>query len=216
MRLVPATQNASGQFQIPDPSTDLSAFLDVHQALTRVITTTLTQAETDQDPYAVADEPNAPLKFGSAWRSAEIGAATDGDKITFPDTSFASYGGKSFMSGIAPVPETGESMYQIVQDGKIPALVNAQPTAVPCVNRILLAAANTGGTWAPPSFAIGPEGGDAILVIDLCLDIAKAVQVAGESALAPNGAIFVALQWADIDDLAHMRTDQESELHSAQ
>ena len=217
MRLVPATQNASGQFELPDPTKDLPAFLDVHQSLTRVINTTLTQAQMAQDSYSIADEPNPTLKFGPAWRSAEIGAATDGTKISFPDTTFASFGGPSFMNGITPVPETGESMYQIVQDAKIPipALVNAQPTAVPCVNRILLAAANTGGTWAPPSYALGPAGGDAFLVVDLCLDLAKPVPVGGKTALGPNGAIFVALQWADTDDLAHMRTDQQSKLHSA-
>ena len=216
MNLVPQTRNAEGQFEIPDPGTDLAGYLSVHQALSRVIDATLAQAAVGADPYSIADSPHRALQFGGDWRSAEVGLRTDGKQLSFPDgSSYASFGGKSFLSGIEPAPGTSDTMYQIpnAQTGEPSALVNAQPTALPCVNRLLLAAANSGGFWAPPTYALGPEGGDAFLIVDLCIDLANPTTIGDQSVLGPAGSLFVALQWADSDDLDHMRTDQESHLH---
>jgi hypothetical protein len=214
MDLVPELRNADGKFEIPDPRTDVDGFMQAHQALTRVVNTTLVQAALATDPYQIANNPHEPMTFQPAWRSAEVGAGTNGEDVSFPDGTYASYGGKSFLTGIEPVPGTSSTMYQITREnGDVRALVNAQGTNVPCVNRLLLAEANTGGTWSPPTYALGPEGGDAFLVIDLCVDITQVVTTDPQRLLGPNGALFVALQWADTDDLAHMRSDDETGLH---
>ena len=48
MRLVPELKNARGQFEIPNPKTDLKKFLLVHHALTNVIEAALLQAAVKQ------------------------------------------------------------------------------------------------------------------------------------------------------------------------
>lgn len=213
MDLIPSLRNSEGKLQFPDPAVDLQAFYDVHQALTRAINTALTQSEMATTPEDAASRAHAPLTFGAEWRSAEVGVATDGRKITFPDTRFSSYGGASFLSGITPIDGTGGSFYKVVQpDGSISALVNAQPTNLPCVNGILLAEETSAGTWMPPSYALGPEGGEAFLIVDLCVDLASPVPN-DQELLEPSASLFVAIQWADIPEFAHMRTDQQSIMH---
>ena len=215
MKLVPQTIGPDGKFQIPDPGTNLPEYLEVHQALSRLIDMAITRAEMSQDPSEVAENPHGRLGFSPDWRSAEVGIGTDGKTLSFPDGEhFASFGGKSFLTGIVAAPGTGETMYQ-VKDGKggITALVMPQPTALPCVNRLVLAAANTGGTWMPPTFALGPEGGDAFLIVDLCVDLAAPVSDPVGTRLAPNAELFIAIQWADTEELSHLRTDQKAHNH---
>ncbi len=216
MELIPSLRNAQGQFELPDPGQDLQAFYDVHQALTRAIDVAISQSEMATTPQEAASQLHTALTFGSEWRGAEVGASTDGTRITFPDQTFSSYGGPSFLSGIRPIEGTGGSMYEVVgTNGKIGSLVLAQPTNLPCVNRIILAEESSGGTWMPPSYALGPEGGEAFLIVDLCVDLADPVSVDGQALLAPGASLFVALQWADIPAFAHMRTDQESIMHKS-
>jgi hypothetical protein len=211
MELMPSLRNDDGKLEFPDPGTDLQGFYDVHQALTRAIDVALTQAQGATTPQEAASQLHETLTFGPQWRSAEVGASTTGTLIYFPnDGRFASYGGTSFLSGIRPIEGTGNSMYEVVDpEGNIGSLVLAQPTELPCINRILLAEESSAGTWMPPSYALGPEGGEAFLVVDLCVDLAD---IHGD-VMAPGASLFVALQWADIPEFAHMRTDQESLMH---
>jgi len=215
--LIPSLRNAEGQFQLPDPRTDLQGFYDAHQAITRAIEVALVQSQMATTPGDAAAAPHQTMTFGAKWRSAESGVSTDGSTITLPENGgrFAAFGGPSFLSGIAPIAETGDSVYKVVEsDGSISALVAAQPTNLPCVNRIILAEESSGGTWMPPSYALGPDGGPAYLIVDLCVDLANPVP--GEQLLAPGASIFIAMQWADIPDFAHMRTDDRSIMHTHQ
>jgi hypothetical protein len=148
--LIPSLRNAEGQFQLPDPRTDLQGFYDAHQAITRAIEVALVQSQMATTPGDAAAAPHQTMTFGAKWRSAESGVSTDGSTITLPENGgrFAAFGGPSFLSGIAPIAETGDSVYKVVEsDGSISALVAAQPTNLPCVNRIILAEESSGGTY---------------------------------------------------------------------
>jgi hypothetical protein len=211
MTLIPSLRNVDGLFQIPDPSTDLQGFYRVHQSLTNAISVALIQSQVQVDPRQAALNTYEPLTFGPDWRSAEVGVNTSGR-----DTDFSSaYGGQSFLSGIVPVSDSGGIFYQVVNEtkGTVSSLVSPQPTTLPCVNRILLAEETSGGTWMPPSFALGPEGGEAYLIVDLCVDLANPGKAGGVSVLTPSASLFVAIQWADIPAFAHMKTDQQSVMH---
>lgn len=211
MDLIPSLRNANGQFQIPDPNTDLQGFYKAHQSLTNAINAALAQSDMQQSPAQAAQNIHEPLTFSPNWRSAEVGVNTSGRA-----TDFASaYGGQSFLSGIVPVDGSGGAFYQVVNSTKstVSSLVSPQPTSLPCVNRILLAEETSGGTWMPPSFALGPEGEDAYLIVDLCVDLADPGKVAQVPVLTPSASLFVAIQWADILEFAHMKTDQESVMH---
>ena len=215
MRLVPQLKNKDGKFQIPDPVQNPKAFLDAHTSLTNVIEIALAQATTHENPYLVSNLGHTPLKFGSAWRSAEVGLQTNGQVLSFPDNNqFASYGGVSFMSGITPLKQGAGYYYSISKpDHSIPALVYVQPTLLPCVNRVDLAAANTVGSWLTPTYVLGTVQGDAYLVIDKCLDLGHSITEHGNQYLAPNAILFSAMQWADTDELKHMRTNQKAHTH---
>ena len=215
MRLIPQLKNKEGKFQIPDPGKNAKTFLEVHSSLTTIIEMALAQANTDEDPYQVSKLHLAPLTFGSAWRSAEVGVQTDGKKISFPDQGqFASYGGVSFMSGIKQIDQGAGYYYSINKpDGSIPALVYIQPTILPCVNRVDLAAAKTVGSWLTPTYALGTTQGQAYLVIDKCLDLGNVMLKQGQHYLTPNAILFAAMQWADINELKHMRTNQKAHVH---
>ena len=89
------------------------------------------------------------------------------------------------------------------------SLVSAQATNLSCVNRLLLAEASAGGLWVPPSYAIGPEGGDAFFVVDLCLENLAVT----DEKIAPGASLFIAFQWADIPAFSHMQTEQKSIMH---
>lgn len=101
-------------------------------------------------------------------------------------------------------------------DGSCPAIVYAEATLLPTVNRITLAAANTGGTWQPPSYALGNAKGEAWLIIDKCVDVALTGQAAGTSVLIPNAELFAAIHWADTPEMAHLRTEEPAHNHGGQ
>ena len=129
MRLVPQLKNKEGKFQIPDPVRDPKKFLDVHTSLTNIIEIAMAQANITANPYQISGQGNTPLKFSSAWRSAEVGIQTNGQEVSFPDGNhFASYGGVSFMSGITLLKQGADYYYSINKpDHSIPALVYVQP-----------------------------------------------------------------------------------------
>ena len=215
MRLIPQLKNAQGKFEIPNPKKELHKFLIVHQTLTNVIEMALTQSYLQGDPYQLAHSQQVSLNFSPSWRSAEIGVMTDGKMTSFPDgDSFASYGGESFMNGVTPVDGTSKVFYKVAKpDGTIPALVYAQPTTLACVNRLVLAGANTAGTWIPPSYVLGTKEGKAYLIVDKCVDLGLVSSANGVKRLMPNGEVFVAIQWADTATLAHMRTNDKAHTH---
>ena len=215
MRLVPQLKNKDGKFQIPDPVKNPKGFLDVHTSLTNIIAIALAQAGTNGDPYLVSGSGFKPLRLGSSWRSAEVGLQTNGRELSFPDDNkFASYGGVSFMNGITPLKEGAGYYYSINKpDHSIPAIVYVQPTLLPCVNRVDLAAANTVGSWLSPTYALGTAEGDAYLIVDKCLDLGHVVTQHSQQYLAPNAILFSAIQWADHEELKHMRTNQKGHVH---
>ena len=215
MRLVPQLKNADGKFEIPNPKTDLNKFLVVHQSLTNIIEAALVKASINVDPYAISSMPQTSLSFGPKWRSAEIGAKTDGRVVGFPDNGkFAGYGGESFLTGLAPMAETHGSFYQINKpDNSIPAIISAQPTLLPCVNRLMLAAADTAGTWMHPSYALGTKDGKAFLIVNKCIDLGLSNNTGGKNSLLPNAELFTAIQWADIPEFAHMKTTDQCHQH---
>jgi len=98
-------------------------------------------------------------------------------------------------------------------DGTVPATVYAEPTILPCVNRIVLAAANSGGFWQSPSYAVGDEKGEDWLIVDKCVDVAQAATGNGPQRLIPNAELFTAIHWADMPAMEHMRTDEKGTHH---
>jgi hypothetical protein len=215
MRLIPQLRNAKGQFEIPNPGTNLQNFLRAYQSLIEVIETALVQANEKRDPYSISKETQVRLSFAPNWRSAEIGVMTDGKVVSFPGKGhFASYGGESFLKGIIPMEGTANTFYQVSKpDGSVPAIICAEPTALPCVNRLVLAAANTAGIWMYPSYALGTKDGKAFLIVDKCIDLGVAKTRNGTRQLMPSAELFTAIQWLDTPDLSHMRTTEKGHQH---
>ncbi len=215
MRLVPQLRNAAGKFEIPNPKTDLQKFLLVHHALTNTIKAVLLQATLKKDPYQISNSPQIMLSFPLNWRSAEIGLMTDTKTISFPDDGcFAAYGGISFLSGVSPAPGTGGAYYQVSKpDGTVPALVYAEPTVIPYVNRVFLAGANTAGIWMPPSYALGDKNGKAFILVDKCIDLGLAENNNGTDHLKPSGLLFTAIHWAETPELSYMNSNDKTHCH---
>ena len=214
MKLVPQFKNADGRFQIPDPTKNLAAFLAAQQGLSNAIDMILTQANAGGDPYRASTDRHAPLTFGAHWRAAEVGIRTDGKTIGFVDAGFASYGGPSFLEGLTRVEKSEGVFYAIAAGGGFPALVYPMPTALPCVNRLTLAADNTVGSWPTPTYALGPgAGGEAFLIVNICQDLGKPATVGGQPVLSPNGELILAFQWADTPDMAAFKTEQKAHRH---
>jgi hypothetical protein len=213
MRLVPQLKNADGKFQIPDPGKDLAAFLAAQQGLANAIDMLLARANLEADPAQASTQRHPPLRFGSHWRAAEVGIKTDGKTIGFVDPEFASYGGASFLEGLRPVEESKGVFYVIDSGGALPALVYPMPTALPCVNRLTLAAADTVGSWPTPTYALGAPGGEAFLIVNICQDLGRPITVGGQAALAPNAELILAFQWADTPDMAPFKTEQKAHQH---
>ena len=216
MRLVPQFRNADGRFQVPDPTNDMVAFLAAQQGLSNAIEMILAQVNIAGDPYKASTARNAPLTFGAHWRAAEIGIRTDGKTIGFVDPEFASYGGTSFLEGLRPIEKTNGVFYVIESDGGFPALVYPMPTALPCVNRLVLAADNTVGSWPPPTYALGPAaGGEAFLIVNICQDLGKAISMGADdqTVLSPNAELILAFQWADTEVIIKYLAYQKAHSH---
>ena len=219
--LIPSLRGAGGRLQLPDPGADLAAFFAAHQALTRSVDVALTQSVLTTTPKLAAAKPFPALTFGPNWRSAELGLTTNGTAAAFIEgngTAFTSFGGPSFLTGITPVPGTQNSFYQVIDpaNSKVAALVTTAPTNLPCVNQVLLSQVASSGTWMPPSYALGPKGGDAFLIVDYCVDLAQAAPSATSQqiVMVPGASLFKAIHWADTPAFAHMATGQMSIMHN--
>ena len=209
MRLIPQF-NVNGQFTIPDPNADLPKFLSAQQGLSNAIDMILARENMSQDPSSVGSRPSRPLIFASHWLASEVGIETDGTNLSSPEPGgkFGGYRVQSFLTGLMPVPLSQGSMYAIRQSNPTyHALVYPMPTSHPCVNRLVLAANNTAGTWPAPTYALGRYQLDnnglpmrdkpliAYLIVNICLDLGESAAINGESVLRPNAMIIVAFQW---------------------
>ena len=195
--LVPGFRDARGRFHVPDPTEDPKAFLKAQQTLTILID----QAESQALNRLTSNEVErrlrgTPTRLPPSWRSSEIAVRTDGQTARCADQGphCASYGAASFLNTLEPVEGLEKTFYRsVAADGSVPALVYLQPTAVPSVSRILLAAANSAGIWLPAAYALGPAGGDAFLIVNNCLDLAKA----DNGSLKPGSMLVAAVQWVE-------------------
>jgi hypothetical protein len=208
MRLVPQF-NVNGQFTIPNPNSDLQTFLSAQQGPSNAIDMIVAQENISQNPSSVGGLPSRPLVFASNWLSSEVGIQTDGANISSPEAGgkFGGYRVKSFLTGLAPVPLSQGSMYAIKQSNAYPALVYPMPTSHPCVNRLVLAAADTVGSWPTPTYALGRYQLDsngqpmrdkplvAYLIVNICLDLGKPAVVNRQSVLRANAMIILAFHW---------------------
>src|SRR5438128_8280819 len=111
-----------------------------------------------QNPSNVGSLPSRPLIFASNWLSSEVGIQTDGTNLNSPESGgkFGGYRVQSFLTGLTPVPLSQGSIYVIKQSNSTyQALVYPMPTIHPCVNRLVLGAYNTVGSWPTPTYALG-------------------------------------------------------------
>jgi hypothetical protein len=209
MRLI-SRFDVNGRFTIPDPNTDLQTFLSVQQGLSNAIEMILAQENMSQNPSIVGSLPSRPLVFSSSWLSSEVGMQTDGTNLNSPEPGgkFGGYRVQSFLTGLTPVPLSQGSIYVIKQSSPTyQALVYPMPTSHPCVNKLVLAAGNTAGSWPTPTYALGRYQLDAnglpmrdkplmtYLIVNICLDLGKPAVINRKSVLSPNAMIILAFHW---------------------
>ncbi|MET3843739.1 hypothetical protein [Bradyrhizobium sp. OAE829] len=209
MRLIPQF-SANGKFTIPDPNTDLQTFFSAQQGLSNAIDMILAQENISQNPSDVGSLPSRPLTFASNWLSSEVGIQTDGTNLSSPEKGgkFGGYRVQSFLTGLTPVPLSQGSIYAIKQSKPTyPALVYPMPTSHPCVNRLVLGAYNTAGSWPTPTYALGKYQLDnnglpmrdkplvTYLIVNICLDLGKSATIKKQWVLRPNAMIILALHW---------------------
>ena len=195
--LMPAFRDGLGQFRVPDPTKDPQSFLKAQQTLTMLIDQAESQALNRLSPKELKRRLSGePTRLPPTWRRSEIAVRTDGQTADCvdPGPDCSAYGSASFLNRLEPVEGLERSFYRSVSDdGAVPALVYLQPTAVPSVSRILLAAANSAGVWIPAAYALGQQGGDAFLIVNNCLDLAQE----DNGVLKPAAMLVAALQWVD-------------------
>jgi hypothetical protein len=106
------------------------------------------------------------------------------------------------------VPLSQGSIYAIKQSNPTyPALVYPMPTSHPCVNRLVLAAGNTAGSWPTPTYALGGYQLDSdgvrmrdkplitYLIVNICLDLGEPALIDQQPVLRPNAMIILAFHW---------------------
>lgn len=195
--LLPSFRDTNGHFKVPDPTENAQAFLTAQQTLTILIDQAESQALNRLKPTELKKRlAKAPTRLAARWKRAEIAVRTDGRTQSCADDgpNCAAYGSDSFLNTLEPVEGLGESFYRSVNaQGEAQALVYVQPTAVPSVSRLLLAAANSAGAWIPAAYALGPAGGEAFMIVNNCLDLAQETN----GALKPSAMLVAALQWVD-------------------
>src|SRR5262245_674917 len=209
MRLIPQF-NVNGQFKVPNPTTDLQAFLSAQQGILNAIDMILAQENISQTPSQVASIQSRLLVFASNWLASEVGIQTDGTNLNSPEPGgkFGGYGVRSFLTGLTPVPLSQGSIYVIKQSNPTyQALVYPMPTSHPCVNKLVLAAGNTVGSWPAPTYALGRYQLDSkglpmrdkplmtYLIVNICLDLGEPAVVNRQSVLRPNGMLILAFHW---------------------
>src|SRR6266511_1420803 len=184
-----------------------------------------------QNPSNVGSLPSRPLIFASNWLSSEVGIQTDGKNLNSPESGgkLGGYRVQSFLTGLAPVPLSQGSIYVIKQSNPTyQALVYPMPTSHPCVNRLVLAAGNTAGSWPTPTYALGRYQLDnnglpmrdkpliTYLIVNICLDLGKSSVInrpalisdaKGQSAAMIHASSVLGVSDANIenDGLAHRR-----------
>ena len=195
--LLPSFRDIKGRFKVPDPTENAQAFLTAQQTLTILIDQAESQALNRLNPTELEKRlAKAPTRLPARWKRAEIAVRTDGRTQSCADDgpNCAAYGSDSFLNTLEPVEGLGESFYRSVNArGEAQALVYVQPTAVPSVSRLLLAAANSAGVWIPAAYALGPAGGEAFMIVNNCLDLAQETN----GVLKPSAMLVAALQWVD-------------------
>src|SRR4029078_6466021 len=142
------------QFTIPDPNADLQRFLSAQQGLSNAIDMILSPENVSQNPSDVGALPSRPLMFASNWLSSEGGIETDGTNLSSPEPGgkFGGHRVQSVLTRLTPAPLSQGSIYVIKQSNPTyQALVYPMPTSHPCVNRLVLAADNTVGSWPLPA-----------------------------------------------------------------
>ena len=209
MRLLPQF-NVGGKFTVPDPNADLPRFLSAHQGLSNAIDMILAQENVRQAPATVGSLPSRPLTFAGNWLASEVGLETDGTTLSAPEAEgkFGGYRVRSFLTGLAPVPLAQGTIYAIKQaNPTYPALVYPMPTSHPCVNRLVLAAGNTAGSWPSPTYALGRYQLDndgrpmrdkpliTYLIVNICLDLGASASINQQPVLRPNAMIILAFHW---------------------
>ncbi len=209
MRLIPQF-GVNGKFTIPDPNSDLQTFLSAQQGLSNAVAMILAQENISQNASDVGALPSRPLILASNWLSSEVGIQTDGTKLNSPESGgkFGGHRVQSFLTGLTPVPLSQGSIYAIKKSNPTyQGLVYPMPTSHPCVNRLVLAAGNTAGSWPTPTYALGRYQLDnnglpmrdkplsTYLIVNICLDLGKAAVANKQSVLRPNAMIILALHW---------------------
>lgn len=196
-RLMPSFRDTKGHFNVPDPTSDPQAFLTAQQTLTILIDQAESRALNRLSPDQLQRRLSGkPTRLPEQWKRSEIAVRTDGRTQSCADEGVdcSAYGSASFLNNLEPVEGLERTFYRSVNaQGDAQALVYLQPTAVPSVSRILLAAANSAGVWIPAAYALGPEGGDAFLIVNNCLDLAEAEN----GILKPAAMLVAALQWVN-------------------
>jgi hypothetical protein len=139
-----------------------------------------------------------------------VGIQTDGTTLSSPEQGgkFGGYRGQSFLTGLTPVPLSQGSIYAIKQSNPAyPALVYPMPTSHPCVNKLILAADNTIGSWPTPTYALGRYQLDsnglpmrdkplvAYLIVNICIDLGQSAAVNRQPVLRPSAMIILAFHW---------------------
>jgi hypothetical protein len=170
----------------------------------------LAQENISQNPSNVGSPPSRPLIFASNWLASEVGIQTDGKNLNSPEPGgkFGGHRVRSFLTGLTPVPLSQGSIYVIKQSNPTyQALVYPMPTSHPCVNRLVLGAGNTVGSWPTPTYALGRYQLDnnglpmrdkplmTYLIVNICLDLGKPAVFNKQSVLRPNAMIILALHW---------------------
>ena len=205
---VPAlVDGKTGLFTIPDTRSDLAGFFRVQQAITKAIDTALTRSQVSVTPAEAAAREHPAILFGPRWRAAESGVSTDLKSVNLSPA----YGHPSFINGIVPVEGAAGQYYKVAGKKGTASLVSSQPTTLPCVNTILLAEATSAGSWPAQSYLLGRPGEDGWLVVNRCVNLAALNSM---STLSPSAALYVAIEWADIEEFAHMRTNDTSKMHN--
>jgi hypothetical protein len=158
----------------------------------------------------VRPRTEAPTFMGFDPRSAGRGGSESElkEKRHCASRGAPGYRVQSFLTGLAPVPLSQGSMYVVKQSNPTyQALVYPMPTSHPCVNRLVLGADNTAGSWPAPTYALGRYQLDnnglpmrdkplvTYLIVNICLDLGKSAVVDKQSVLRPNAMIVLALHW---------------------
>lgn len=195
-RLVPQMRGPKGRLQVPDPTKNLTKFLQAYSALRAVIATALTQAEMRANPYTVANQKFHRLRLGSHWWAAEVGFESDhGRTPDYTHKKFGDYGDKSFMDGIIPVKGTSGSFYAVPGDA---VFIAPMPTLLKCVNLVMETSGHDSGTFITPSYALGSKSGKAFMFVNGCQNTATLTKLKGMPALlSPGGSSYLGIQLAD-------------------